>query len=58
MRKKQDSEEVTFEGFLTVANSMTPSVDTSLRFSVVDVEKRRYQCPVCATETTIPESEA
>jgi hypothetical protein len=53
MQQKPDPEEVTFAGFLTATNSMPPSVDTSRRFSVADVKKRRYRCPVCTTETTI-----
>jgi len=50
-------EDVTFDGFLIVTNLTNPGVDTGLRFSVVDVERGCYRCPVCGKDVVVPESE-
>jgi hypothetical protein len=49
-------EDVTGEGYLIVAKSANPGVDTRLRFSAVDEEKGLYRCPGCGKEVRIPDS--
>ena len=49
-------EDVTGEGFLTVAKIPSTGVDIGLRFSEVDEEKGLYWCPGCGNEVTVPDS--
>jgi len=49
-------EDVTIEGFLIVTRLTQHGVDTGLRFSAVDEEQGRYQCPGCGEKVTVNDS--